>query len=285
MNQKDHRNTNSDFPDWKIERFLLNELDETEMELIRRAAAENEQLRVKLESLERSNREIMQKYPADRMAGRILERLRQEKVTSTPFRHKPRPRIPRLIFVPAAIVAAITVAVFVFPHLFPNGDNAGTETTRLKGPAQQLHLYRKTASGSQQLRDGDRAAENDRVLLQYQTESHGYGAIISVDGWGAVTTHLPESGTQAAELKPGQARFLDYSYELDTAPRWEVFFFVTSPSDFRIETVTQAIGNAVTLSGRDRKQDVRPDPPRVLELPDNFQVTTFTLIKELSHED
>jgi hypothetical protein len=146
-------------------------------------------------------------------------------------------------------------------------------------------VYRKTPSGSQQLQDGERAAEHDRVLLQYQTETGGYGAILSVDGWGTVTTHLPGSGIHSAKLEPRRARFLEYSYELDAAPRWEVFFFVTSPSAFDVDTVVHAIKKAVRSIGRDGDSDVGLYPPRELDLPGDYHISVFTLIKDSSDEN
>jgi hypothetical protein len=106
-----------------------------------------------------------------------------------------------------------------------------------------------------------------------------------VDGWGTITTHLPGSGIHAAKLEPRRARFLEYSCELDAAPRWEVFFFVTSPSDFVVDTVVQAIEKAVNTTGGDGDSGAGLDPPRTLDLPEHYKISIFTLVKDSRHEN
>ena len=49
-----------------------------------------------------------------------------------------------------------------------------------------------------------------------------YGAIISVDGRGAFTQHLPLKGEFAVPLVARDT--LDFAYELDDAPHWERFY-------------------------------------------------------------
>jgi hypothetical protein len=280
MNQKDQRSTTGGIPDWKCERFVLNELDEAEMDEIRRAADDDERLRARLEALEHSNREILAEYPPGWMGGQIRERLE-----SRAARPDWRFRFPRTTLVPAGLVAVVAVAVFVLPNLIPTGDPTGPEVTRIKGLSPQFRLYRKTESGSEQLEDGDLAAEHDLILLQYQTDDQGHGVILSVDGRGVITRHLPESGSQAAELELRRSRLLSYAYELDDAPGWEVFAFVTSSSAFPINSVVRAIEESLSFSRIDSVTGTYLEAPQSLGLPEGFRVSTFTLIKDSRHED
>jgi hypothetical protein len=285
MSQNDQRNTTAGIPDWKCERFVLNELDESEMDGIRRAADEDERLSARLEALERSNREILAKYPPGWMGGQIRERLGSDSTATRAARRDWRFRLPRMTLVPAGVVAVIAIALFVRPNLIPTGDLNGPEVTRIKGDSPQIRLYRRTESGSEQLRDGDLAAEHDLILLRYQTDDQGYGAILSVDGRGIITRHLPESGSQAAELEPQRSQLLGYAYELDDAPGWEVFAFVTSSSPFPIDSVVRAIEKSLSFSRIDSVSGTYLEVPQSLSFPEVFRVSTFTLIKDSRHED
>jgi hypothetical protein len=269
------RNGKTEIADWKLERFILDELDESEMDEIRRAAEADENLRARLDAIQRSNREILDRYPAAAMSNQIRGRL--ERATRS---NGSRPgRTLRFALVPAALVAVIVFAVFVLPHLMWD------DGTRLKGPSEQLRLHRKTAAGSEELHSGAHAREHDLVLLQYRTDEHAYGTILSVDGWGKITMHLPASGDRAAELVVGRSNLLGYAYELDAAPRWEVFFFVTSASPFATDRVIRAVEETLSSSPRDSVSGAYTIPPPSLDLPDDFGVSRFTLIKDSPHED
>lgn len=272
MNEK---NGNTKIADWKLERFLLGELEESEMEEIRLAVEADEALRARLDALERSNREILERYPAEAIANEIRGRLGRRAAAAD----RQRGRGFRRALVPAALVAVIALAVFVLPDLIM------TPTERLKGPSEQLRLHRKTAKGSEELQSGARARENDQVLLQYQTQEYGYGTILSVDGWGKITMHLPQSGDRAAELEVGRSHLLGYAYELDAAPRWEVFYFVTSAAPFATESVVRAIEDTLSSSPRDSVSGAYNVSPPSLELPDGFHVARFVLIKDSPDED
>jgi hypothetical protein len=277
MNRNERRVAEPEIPDWKLERFLLGELPEETMEEIRRIADEDTIVQARLDELKRSNQQILDEYPVERMASRIQARLLRDNAgRSTAGRR----RTLRFALVPAGLVAALALAVFVLPNLPRTGNVTAPDVTRIKGPSAHFRLHRKTATGSELLEDECRAAEKDLVLLQYQTDQPAYGAILSVDGRGTITRHLPESGTQAVELELGGSHFLAHAYELDDAPGWEVFYFVTFPSPFTIDTVTRAVEGALGPSGFDGDSGTRKDLPSSLDLPEGFHVSKFTLVKD-----
>jgi hypothetical protein len=291
-------NAKPDIPDWKLERYLLEELDEAEMRRIRAAVEIDASLRARLEALQQSNLDIHQKYPPASMSERIREKLGQTAATGAAHagqtaiaatraaaaRTGRSWRIPRIVLVPAAALAVVAFSIFVLPDLLPTGEQPHTEVTRIKGPGSQLHLFRKTAGGSQQLDDGESAAAGDLILLQYRSDENAWGAIVSVDGRGTITTHLPANGNEAAPFEPGRAHLMDYAYELDDAPRWEVFFFVTSASAFQVQTVIKALEAAPIMDTP--AEAIDEDLVRSLDLPDRFRISTFTLMKrESGHEN
>jgi hypothetical protein len=96
--------------------------------------------------------------------------------------------------------------------------------------------------------------------------------IVSIDGRGAVTVHLPPTGREAARLRPGNRVLLDQAYELDDAPRWECFYFVTAQVPFDGQPVFEAAKREAALR--------RDSPPSKLALPRGLDQSMFVLQKE-----
>jgi len=126
----------------------------------------------------------------------------------------------------------------------PGGDgpitaiDPGPEQTEIKGDPGLL-VFRKRESRLERLSQGAHAAQGDQLQLDY-VHSAGYGVVLSLDGAGRITLHLPQAGTDAAvRLTNGQVR-LPSSYELDDAPRFERFFIVTADAPFSAATVVDA---------------------------------------------
>jgi hypothetical protein len=93
--------------------------------------------------------------------------------------------------------------------------------------------------------------------------------VVSIDGRGFVTRHLPSDGTRAAELDVRGPVTLASAFELDDAPAFERFFFVTSAEPFAASVVTEA---AADLARRRSGQR--------LELPATLEQSTFLLRKD-----
>lgn len=141
-----------------------------------------------------------------------------------------------------------------------------------KGSGATLYLHRRTPDGTERLEDGVVARQGDLVRLQYAAAGAAYGAILSVDGRGAVTRHLPLQGDAAVSLASGGTVSLEAAYELDDAPRWERFFLVTSMHPFSVEAVLTAAQIAATAS-------TKGAAPERLELGDELKQVALTLTK------
>ncbi len=234
---------NAAIPEWKLERFLLGELPPPEMERIRKAAESDPAVQRLLQQLRDSDREILEQYPPESMAAGIRER--------AGARFRPFASLPRL----AAVAVALTVLILIFlPKQLDRISKDGAETdTTFKGSAPALVLYRKIPSGAETLSDGDVARPGDTVQIAYRGMSGHYGVIVSLDGRGEVTLHFPEQGSGAAPLESGNLTRLGSAYELDDAPGWECFYFVTSDKPFETNTVMQAargIGRVIEAPSR-----------------------------------
>jgi hypothetical protein len=109
------------------------------------------------------------------------------------------------------------------------------------------------------------------LRIGYRAGGRGYGLILSIDGRGVVTRHLPASGDRAATLQQTGMTLLDSAYELDDAPRWERFYFVTGESPFDAAAVLEAARRAGGHGS---------SPPPLLVVPRTLDQSTLTVQKE-----
>src|SRR5690606_30966685 len=124
---------------------------------------------------------------------------------------------------------------------------------------------------AERLAPGDRVRAGDLLQLSYVAAGRRFGAIVSIDGRGVVTTHLPLAGPGAAALGAGPAIPLEQAYELDDAPGFERFVFVTGTSRFEVAVVAAA-ARAVATG--------RAPATTPLSLPTGLEQHDFVLPKE-----
>ena len=213
MNQQDKH----PISDYQLERYLLREGTDDELAALDRRVADDRELAQRLAALERSNEELHQRYPPEWMRGQIelkLKRAQGRRVQRTWSGY-------RLWAVPAV---ALILAVVAVPTLLDDQETSEAPATRIKGGEQEprLLVFRKLTSGAERLQDEALAKSGDLVQLAYRSGGLQYGAILSVDGRGTVTQHLPATGAEAVPLAAQDT--LDVAYELDDAPRWERFY-------------------------------------------------------------
>lgn len=265
--------------DWELERYLMREGSASELADLDRRVAADPAVAQRLAALERSNEELLRRYPPAWMGRQIeqkLKRARSEGVRRSWSGY-------RFWVVPAM---ALILAVVAVPTLFEQswrdpevpaaegesvGPDRGTYSAspgvesmlRVKGDDEgpRLVIFRKLAGGSERLRDGAPARSGDLVQIAYRSGGLAYGAILSVDGRKAVTQHLPASGEKAVPLAPRDT--LDFAYELDDAPHWERFFLVAGDRPFGLEGVREELSAGdVKLAGGLRLYQVTLKKPR-----------------------
>jgi len=226
-------------PDLWLEQYVLGELDEARAALITRELAHSPSLRVRLEALERSDREIRAAYPPPRLVA---------EVTARASGRRGRQPAALVLATAAAIGLAATPWLWSASGRFGESRSAtapsvsSSDDDRVKGTGAALAVYRQTPAGSEALRDGDRGRAGDLLRVGYQASRAGFGAILSVDGSGAVTRHYPLDGPTAAPLEAGALVLLNEAFELDAAPRWERFHLFASESPFDLEPLIRALG-------------------------------------------
>jgi hypothetical protein len=254
-------------PDLVLEQYRLGELPEALSSRLERRLQQDPDLRARLEAIERSDEEIRRQYPPVWLAGQI--RMRAGAAAPTPV--EPPRAAWRRWAVPAAVAATVFLVVVLMPR--PAGPPTAPEATdRLKGPGPHLAIYHRTAQGSQPLSGGDVLRPGALVRIGYQAAGRRYGVILSIDGRGTVTRHLPAQGPSAAALDRAGLVLLDEAYELDDAPRWEAFYFVTADHAFEVEPVLRAAREASS-------RGAGVSPPTIA-LQADFNQAVFVLKKE-----
>ena len=241
-------------PDLLLERLALDELPEDEAAALRARVAGDAVLEERLGRIVRDNRLALAEMWPVALAGRV----RRARV---PAHETRRPPVLWLGLAAAAVAGAVFLPRVLAPAVRPGALPAtpAAEEIRHKGLGPRLRLFRKTKEGSETLADGALCRPGDLIRVSYHAEGQVYGAILSVDGRGAVTLHLPTRGTQAVALRSGEAVLLDQAYELDDAPRFECFYLVTGAAPFDLEPVRTAVARAAQGAG--------PAPPHALSLP------------------
>lgn len=260
-------------PEWLLERIALGELPPEELAAARAQLAREPEGEARLAALEAENRAMLDKLPPAAVAREVelraaaARRMEVARGSARPLRQW----APAFALVPALAVVALFVVVR------PGGPSTGgglenpvPEITRTKGLLPQLIVHRQGAAAPERLVDGTGAAAGDVVQVAYVAAGHAYGVILSVDGRGAVTLHAPESGDQAVTLASSGTHALPRAYELDDAPAFERFIFITSDTPFLLDAVLAA---AREVAG---SPHARTAP---LALPEGFTQVSFTLEK------
>ncbi len=178
-------------------------------------------------------------------------------------RHQQVPPRPARRLVWAAPLAALVAAAVGLSVLLPQPQ----PDTRAKGTSLTLLAYHKLPEGTELLTAGSRLGSGDAIQLAYFSARKEYAAIVSLDGRGVVTTHLPLHGSQAVEIQTPRPELLPYSYTLDDAPGFENFYLITSGHPFEVAQLLPF---------------VRVTGATALRLPSDFKYAVLRLAKKES---
>lgn len=221
-------------PDVLLERYRLGELSASQARDVEARLAGDAGSRHRLDALEAEDAAQRAAGLPHRLATAVRER---QRAASAPAR-SPAWRTLGVAGAAASVLVAV-VATLVRPPA-PPVTPASDDADRIKGAGPAIVVFRKAGSASEPLHDGDTAHPRDVVRLGYVSAGRAYGVIVSLDGRGAVTQHLPSTGTAAVALAPNGRVLLDNAYELDDAPRWERFCLATGTRPFEVGPVLDA---------------------------------------------
>jgi len=224
-----------------LERYRLNELPAEVMAALERRMQTDHDLRRRVDALVLSDDQIRASDRLQPVAARVRQRLEPERTDAT--------RRGWLSMARWALPAAASIAfalIFLLPRtmFLATGDDE-----RIKGLSASLTLFRQVGAGSETLADGAVARQGDVIRVGYRAAGQAYGAILSIDGRGHITMHLPAGGARAVALGRESTVLLDQAYELDDAPRWERFYFITGDTPFPIAPLVESAQRAIAKAG------------------------------------
>jgi hypothetical protein len=255
-------------PTWLIERVAQGELEGAEVERIRaRLVSEGRSLDDELAALRVSNCRVLGQLPRDVMGAAIRRRAATAAASPKPSRLR-----LSLVIAPTLLAGSLALAVVMVRSHSNRGVSElptappSTEVIGLKGDAPsspRLLVYRQRPrqgtglAAPERLTDGARVARGDVLQLAYDKAPDGlYGVLLSVDGAGRITQHLPEEGARAsAPLTSVREILMPSAYELDDAPNFERFVLVTSRQPF---AVGLALDAAWALANQDASAQTQP---------------------------
>lgn len=221
----------------------------------------------KIERLRESDEEILKSYPPSKMAASIKKRIdgREVKVKKATFSY-------RKAYIPLSAAAVFLLFFAIFPFNNDNSiitENNDTEVIRLKGTKPSLHIYRGNGEDAELLGSNALVREKDLLQISYDSAGTKYGVIFSIDGRGTVTLHFPDNVYSNTRLDFGGKVFLPYSYELDNAPFFERFFFITSEHEIDAAQIMEKAGRVA-----------KGNKSEMLNLPDDQIQQSIILFKE-----
>lgn len=224
----------------QLERYLLGELDPAATAAVEAALAHDPQLAAQLAAMRAEDAAVRAAYPA----GLIVPGLRAQLATSRP---SAAPR--RAAF--AGLAVAALAAFALRPGSLPTAPGARApaavaaapiiEDTVAKGDLDaKLLVYRQVGAAIEPLTDGALAQAGDVIGLAYQAAGALHGVILSVDGRGGVTLHQPAQPEAGTALDRSGTINLSQGYQLDDAPAFERFVFVTGGAPIDVGAVLDA---------------------------------------------
>lgn len=232
-------------PELLVEKLALGELSDAEAEAVRARLGDEADARI--DAVMRSNAEILEDHPPSEMAAAVRRRLEDRKAERKPARAGWWLALPTLAAAAGLLFWVGTrgpedVVEGTEPPVKESGESP--EVITLKGDPRMI-IQRRRGSEDVQVTDGDSVRAGDLLQVSYQAAGSAEGVIISMDGRGVMTLHHPEKPKKASTaLQTGGTIPLPNAYELDDAPKYERFFFVTG-DHVDVETVATA---AVRLS-------------------------------------
>ncbi len=281
---------NDPIPELMLEKLALGELSDSQSRAIR--AQLDTEGDDRLAALEASNARILDEHPPARVAADIHRRLAQLEVE--PMR---RPAGGGwMVWAPVAAAAGLALVWWVTrdgeptipggdgPDVIALADGPATPPTQRSpddGAPERIYLKGDPRLMVDRIDEGRLArmdsttqvASGDRLQLAYSAGDASQGVIVSIDGAGVATLHFPEIPGDATGLDHGGRISLRTSYELDQAPAFERFFFVTVDAERPALTTATVMDAARALAAGPHATD------GALALPDTMRQQSLLLRK------
>jgi len=258
-------------PDWTLEQFVLGELPPDQMERIEKDIAGDPELARRVSDLRESSEEILRQHPPAVFAAEVHRRAAHDKVV------RPSLRVRWLFVSPALAAAAVVILLLVNPGILPfttPDESPSTTEIRTKGLMPTLRVYRQRDESPERLEAETETCAGDVLQISYLAAEATHGVILSIDGKGSVTLHHPQHPAHDTSLGADGEVPLPSAYELDAAPVFERFFFVTATTPLSVEETLAA--------ARSLARDLGEAQTMLLDLPESYEQSTFLVRKKES---
>lgn len=224
--------------DFKLERYLLGDLPEGEMQALREREACDEIFAARVKQLREEGKSFLAENPFSTIENKLENAERPVNMPNRSFSAlwlKAAAALVIALGVFAAVVLNRNVTTYEGSGMSMDVAMADTDNgTRIKGMSASLEVWKKTGDSAVQMLNLGDASEGDEIQLRYRVPQKCFGMLFSMDGNGTITMHMGE-GDKAVRLEPGKMTTLPFAYKLDNAPKFEKFFLLTSEKAFEID--------------------------------------------------
>lgn len=269
-------NNKQKIPELLLEKFLRGELSEKKAAEISERLLKYKKERQRIEEIRKSNEQILKKYQPGDTVPLIKQRLAAENIRQGSPQKGSLFDLKKIMMrlIPAMGILVILFIVFLpklLMHQHPADPLIDKQNgIRVKG-RPQLFIFRQNRSKEEKLKDRDHVNRGDLLQVAYLSGDQKYGVIFSLDGRGTIILHYPYNKSGSAQLKQGKRIPLKEAYELDDAPKYEIFFFISSKKKIRTEDVLK------------QAELLAKDPDKAVKLAKQvfkqYQLNTLVLLK------
>lgn len=234
-------------PTWKLERYLLGELPPKEMLILQKQINDNLHLQLQLETLQKSNADFLNENDPKQSARRILALSGAKKEFAKQKEFEAETTIKSwwgtVLSMPMQRVSAVFLALFAAVIVWQISHQSALPVNeiRTKGLNARIELWQKEGDSVALILDSAQLKKDDLVQIRIHPASRCFAAVVSIDGRGNWTTHLPATGPLATYVEPGKNEFLPFSYQLDDAPNYEVFWLISAEAPFHVDSLIQSL--------------------------------------------
>ncbi len=270
--------------DYYLERYVLGELPQEEAQEILHLVSENPEIKDALKKIELSNQDILALYPPSKVKANLLSEYekRVDKSIVSRWLEMSSLSSKRIIAV-SSVSAVLLLLIFFFGLPISNKRDVlnpyevGPDFSLVKGinsldlTKTQLLVFRKTGEEVEVLDSGTLSNKGDLLQLAYVATHEPFGIILSIDGRGEITLHYPETKYESTELLMNKRSLLPHAIELDDAPGFERFFFITSKNKINVEVVLTIVKDWAQNPDRVRESE--------LDLPEGMDQYSVLILK------
>jgi hypothetical protein len=285
MSEKDkYQNT---ITDWILERYILEELPSDIQEQLTLKLEVDKELEKRLQKILNSNNEILENLSPEEVKIEVYRRF--ENLSKKNYRKK----IKKNLFLSLAPAFVMVLLIITFLPIYQNITHEDIHKTfiekdeniniawsnekkhlnnnvRQKGLRPYLLFFKKDKNKNIKLKDDALLKGGNSIQVKYISGNKKYGVIFSIDGNGVITLHFPEDKNKIGILEKKETA-LKLAFQLDNAPHFEKFFFITSNEKIDIDFIIKK------AKGLDLSPEKVKD--QNLQMSNKFEQFTFVIRK------